>query len=129
MFRRVLFRSGRQEIVDAARAVACGAAAGEILPEDIDEGLLDDMMYTRGLPDVDLVIRTAGEMRISNFLLWQSWYAELHVTQVLWPDFGVRNLHLALADFAGRRRRFGGLDLDDGEGSDAAGPAKAESDR
>lgn len=101
---------GRQEIVDAARLAASRAAAGEISAEAIDEGLLDDMMYTRGLPDVDLLIRTAGEMRISNFLLWQSWYAELHVTEVLWPDFAEHDLHLALADFAGRRRRFGGLD-------------------
>ncbi len=105
---------GRQEIVDAAREVARQAAAGRLSPESIDEHVLDDMMYTKGLPDVDLIIRTAGEMRISNFLLWQSWYAELHVTQVLWPDFSASDLHLAIADYAGRRRRFGGLDKEGG---------------
>ena len=66
-------------------------------------------MYTAGLPDPDLVIRTAGEMRVSNFLLWQISYAELHVTPVLWPDFGVEDLHTAIRDYAGRVRRFGAV--------------------
>ena len=96
---------GRQEITDALRraAVAC------LKPEEINEKTIAANLYTAGLPDVDLVVRTAGELRISNFLLWQSAYAEFYSTPVLWPDFGVDDADKALADFAQRKRRFGGL--------------------
>jgi len=97
----------RQEIVRAARILAARAAAGEIRPEDIDEGSLAGELYTGGWPDPDLLVRTSGEMRISNFLLWQIAYAELHVTDVLWPDFGRADLYRAILDFQGRDRRFG----------------------
>jgi undecaprenyl diphosphate synthase len=102
----------RAEIVDATRALAAKAASGEIRPDEIDESVFSDHLYTAGLPDPELVIRTAGEMRVSNYLLWQISYAELHVTDVYWPDFGVADLHAAIRDFASRRRRFGGLDAD-----------------
>lgn len=100
----------RAELVDAMRAIARRVAAGTLAPEAIDEQLIDANLYTVGLPDPDLLIRTAGEMRLSNYLLWQISYAELHVTDVLWPDFGVTEFHAALGDYAGRQRRFGGLD-------------------
>lgn len=94
---------GRQEIVDAVnKALAAGA-------KSVDEETIGRGLYTAGLPDLDLVIRTSGEMRLSNFLLWQAAYAELHVTPVLWPDFRKEHLAAALEDFAGRDRRFGGL--------------------
>jgi undecaprenyl diphosphate synthase len=104
----------RAEIVDAARALARDAAEGRIDPNAIDEEAVASRLYTAGIPDPDLLIRTAGEMRVSNYLLWQISYAELHVTDVLWPDFGVEQLHAAVRDYAQRRRRFGGLD-EDGE--------------
>jgi len=100
----------RMEIVDAMRAIAKRVVAGELEPDAIDEATVDHHLYTAGLPDPDLLIRTAGEMRVSNYLLWQISYAELHVTEVLWPDFGVDALHAALRDYASRTRRFGGLD-------------------
>jgi len=100
----------RAELVDAMRSLAVRAARGELDPSAIDESLISASLYTAGLPDPDLLIRTAGEMRLSNYLLWQISYAELHVTDVLWPDFDERHFHLALEDFAARRRRFGGLD-------------------
>ena len=99
----------RTEIADAARALAREVAAGRRDPESIDESALADHLYTAGIPDPDLLVRTAGEMRVSNYLLWQISYAELHVTEVLWPDFTLAHLHRALADFAGRERRFGGV--------------------
>lgn len=99
----------RAEITDAARAIAQRVARGEISPDQIDERMFAQHLYTAGLPDPDLLIRTAGEMRVSNYLLWQISYAELHVTPRLWPDFGVKDLHAAIRDFAGRKRRFGGL--------------------
>lgn len=99
----------RAEIVDAARALAERVKRGELLPSQIDEAAVSKHLYTDGLPDPDLLIRTAGEMRVSNYLLWQISYAELHVTDVLWPDFGVEDLHRAVRDYAGRSRRFGGL--------------------
>jgi undecaprenyl diphosphate synthase len=95
----------RQEIVDAVRAIA----ARRLPPEQIDQKTIDDHLYTAGLPDVDLLIRTAGEMRISNFLLWQISYAEIWVTPTLWPDFTTGHLHEALDDFARRTRRFGAV--------------------
>lgn len=100
----------RAEITDAMRSLARRVKNGELSPDEIDERHIDGSLYTAGLPDPDLLIRTAGEMRVSNYLLWQISYAELHVTPTLWPDFGVANLHAAIRDFASRRRRFGGLD-------------------
>lgn len=101
---------GRTEIVDAARALARRVAAGELAPHEIDEAIFASALYTAGLPDPDLLIRTAGERRVSNFLLWQISYAEIHVSDVLWPDFSREHLHAAVRDYASRRRRFGGLD-------------------
>jgi undecaprenyl diphosphate synthase len=100
---------GRMELLDAVRALACQARAGTLAPEQIDEQAVSDALYTAGMPDPDLLIRTAGEMRVSNFLLWQISYAELWVTDRCWPDFDVDTLHQALRDYAGRERRFGGL--------------------
>jgi undecaprenyl diphosphate synthase len=100
---------GRQELVDAVRQLAEEVRGGRLQPEAIDEGALDAALYTAGMPEPDLLIRTAGEMRVSNFLLWQISYAELWVTEQCWPDFTPAVLHAALADFAGRERRFGGL--------------------
>src|SRR5437762_4623835 len=100
---------GRTELVDAVRAMAERVRRGELEPADIDEALVSESLYTAGMPDPDLLIRTAGEMRVSNFLLWQISYAELWVTDLCWPDFNAATLHQALHDYAGRERRFGGL--------------------
>ncbi len=100
---------GREEIVDAARRLCERVRGGEIRPEEIDEDALSAELSTFGLPDPDLLIRTAGESRLSNFLLWQLSYAEIHVTQQLWPDFTREDLHEAIRDFARRERRFGGI--------------------
>jgi undecaprenyl diphosphate synthase len=97
----------RTEITDAVRAIACDAKEGRIDPEAIDEQTIGERLYTAGLPDPDLLIRTAGEMRLSNYLLWQISYAELHVADVLWPDFRIDHLHRALRSYAHRCRRFG----------------------
>lgn len=99
---------GRAEIVDAARALAREVQAGTLDPEAITEELLAAKLYTAGLPDPDLLIRTGGDMRISNFLLWQVAYSEIYVTPTLWPDFSEEELDRALATFAARERRFGG---------------------
>ncbi len=99
----------RLEIVDAVRAIAAEARQGQLTPEAITEETISSRLYTAGMIDPDLVIRTAGEMRISNFLLWQISYAELYVTETYWPDFRQPDLHLALQSFARRERRFGGL--------------------
>jgi undecaprenyl diphosphate synthase len=104
---------GRGELVDAVRAVAGQVRRGEIEPDAIDEQTLNAHLYTSGMPDLDLLIRTAGEMRVSNFLLWQISYAEIWVTQACWPEFDEAQLHLALRDFAARQRRFGGLESKD----------------
>ncbi|HOO76380.1 MAG TPA: isoprenyl transferase [bacterium] len=109
---------GRQEILEAVRRLARSAAEGAVKPEDISLEDVERHLYTAGIPDPDLVIRTSGEMRLSNFLLWQSSYAELVVTPVLWPDFGRRELEDAIREFWTRRRRFGGLDRS-GDGKDA----------
>jgi undecaprenyl diphosphate synthase len=101
--------SGRTEIVDAVRTLAAAVRAGTLQAEAIDEQAIDDALYTKGMPEPDLLIRTAGEMRISNFLLWQISYAELWVTEKCWPDFDEGALHQALHDFGRRERRFGGL--------------------
>jgi undecaprenyl diphosphate synthase len=95
----------RQEIVDAVQNIIDRG----ISARDIDEKLFERFLYTAGLPDVDLVVRTGGEMRISNFLLWQSAYSEYYFTDVLWPDFGARELDRALVEYGRRQRRFGGL--------------------
>lgn len=100
----------RDEIVEAVRTIAQRVAAGELDPSAIDADLVAGHLYTAGLPDPDLLIRTAGEYRLSNYLLWQISYAELHVADVCWPDFGVDELHAAMRDFAGRNRRFGSLE-------------------
>lgn len=100
---------GRAELVDAFRAMAVKLQAGELDPSAIDEALLGEHLYTKGLPDLDLVIRTAGEMRLSNFLLWQSSYSELYVTETAWPDFTGDELARALQSFGCRERRYGGL--------------------
>ena len=99
----------RGEIMDAVRSLAADVQAGEISPEEIDEQQLESRLYTTGMVDPDLLIRTAGEMRISNFLLWQISYAELWVTDRCWPEFEIDNLHQAIRDFASRDRKFGGL--------------------
>jgi undecaprenyl diphosphate synthase len=99
----------RAEIVDAVRALAGRVQRGELTPSQIDESHISGALYTAGMPDPDLLIRTAGEMRVSNYLLWQISYAELWVTQKFWPEFDAVTLHEALRDYAGRERRFGGL--------------------
>jgi undecaprenyl diphosphate synthase len=99
----------RNEIVDAVRKLATEVKAGRLQPADIDEEAVSSALYTANIPDPDLLIRTAGEMRISNFLLWQISYAELFVTSVLWPDFRVEHLNEAIRDYAGRQRRFGAV--------------------
>jgi undecaprenyl diphosphate synthase len=99
----------RAELVDAMRGIAREVCAGRLAPEDIDELTLDAHLYTAGMPDPDLLIRTAGEMRVSNFLLWQISYAEIWVTDLCWPDFTEAQLHEAIRSFAARDRRFGGL--------------------
>jgi len=101
---------GRQEITDAARHLARRAREGRLEPDEITEETVAGALYTAGLTDPDLVIRTAGEMRLSNFLLWQLSYAEWHVTETLWPDFKEADLHAAIRDYASRERRFGGLE-------------------
>jgi undecaprenyl diphosphate synthase len=98
---------GRQEIVQACRAIALKAQQGIINPEEIDEAFLERHLYTAGLVNPDLLIRTSGEMRISNFLLWQMAYAEIYVTQTLWPDFDRAQFHQALSAYQQRDRRFG----------------------
>ncbi|HUU84001.1 MAG TPA: isoprenyl transferase [Phycisphaerae bacterium] len=99
----------RAEIVDAVRKIAADVRDAKIDLDDIDERLISNSLCTAGLPDPDLLIRTASEHRISNFLLWQISYSELHICDVLWPDFGPDQLNDAIRDFAGRDRRFGAL--------------------
>ena len=99
---------GRDELVDAFRALAREIQTGGLRLEEIDEIRVSRALYTDGVPDPDLLIRTSGEMRVSNFLLWQIAYTELWVTETLWPDFGRRELYKAIADFQNRERRFGG---------------------
>lgn len=100
---------GRTELVDAVRRVVEESRQGKLEPAAITEQTVSDRLYTAGMPDPDLLIRTAGEMRVSNFLLWQISYAELWVTDVCWPAFDESQLHAALRSFAARERRFGGL--------------------
>jgi undecaprenyl diphosphate synthase len=101
--------SGRTEIADAVSQLARDAKEGRVDPQAVDEDTFASYLSTAGMPDPDLLVRTAGELRVSNFLLWQISYAELWVTNVLWPDFRAPDLHAALVAFAGRQRKFGGL--------------------
>lgn len=100
---------GRAEIVDAIQKIGQKIANQELSPEDISETLVSQHLYTAGMSDPDLLIRTAGEMRISNYLLWQISYAEMWVTEKMWPDFSIADFHESIADFSKRNRRFGGL--------------------
>ena len=100
---------GRAEITHAAKILAQKAVNGEIKPEDINEQSIADELYTKGIPDVDLVIRPSGELRLSNYLIWQCAYAEYYFTDVLWPDFTPAELDKALIEFDRRNRRFGGV--------------------
>ncbi|MFL6227591.1 MAG: isoprenyl transferase [Pyrinomonadaceae bacterium] len=102
---------GRAEIVDACRAAVARLRAEGRDPAEISEADIEQGLYTRGLPELDLLVRTSGEMRISNFLLWQAAYSEIHVTDALWPDFRRADLLEAIVDFQSRDRRFGGLQL------------------
>ncbi len=97
----------RQEIVTAARKIAALAKAGQISPEDIDQKMFSDMLYTREIPDPDLILRTSGEQRVSNYLLWQLAYAELFFTPTLWPDFTKAELEAVLTNYSNRERRYG----------------------
>ena len=101
--------SSRVEIVDAIQALAREVAAGKLDPAAIDAGLLSRHLYTRDYPDPDLLIRTSGEMRLSNFLLWQLSYTEFYITQTLWPDFRKDDLLEAVREYGKRQRRFGGI--------------------
>ncbi|NEQ64750.1 MAG: isoprenyl transferase [Symploca sp. SIO1B1] len=98
---------GRQEILQAARAIATQVQQGKIQPEEIDEALFSQHLYTANVCDPDLLIRTSGEMRLSNFLLWQMAYAEIYITDALWPDFDRGQFHQALSNYQQRNRRFG----------------------
>jgi undecaprenyl diphosphate synthase len=100
---------GRAEIVDAMRAIAREVQAGRLNPDAIDEDIMHAYLYQPDLPDPDLLIRTAGERRTSNFLLWQTAYTELYITPVLWPDFTMEHLIEAILDYQGRQRKFGGV--------------------
>ena len=101
--------SGRAEILDAVRSIVKDAATGGLVPDDVTAELISSRLYTDGIPDPDLLIRTSGEMRISNFLLWQLSYTEIHVTKKLWPDFEKSDFFAALEDYKTRSRRFGGV--------------------
>ena len=98
---------GRDEIVRAAKAISESVSRGEISVEELDESLFSSYLYTRGMPDPDLIIRTSGEMRLSNFLIYQGAYAELYFTETLWPDFDEEAFEKALLDYSRRERRFG----------------------
>jgi len=100
---------GRSEIADAMRAIAEEVKRGELDPSTIGEETVAAHLYDPEMPDLDLLIRTAGEVRISNFLLWQVSYSEIYVTDTYWPDFGVKALEAAVANYAARKRKFGGL--------------------
>jgi undecaprenyl diphosphate synthase len=99
----------RIEIVEAVRAIAEKTKRGKLDPADINEKVISDHLWTRHIPDPDVLIRTSGEMRVSNFLLWQISYAELVITPTLWPDFRKPQFFAALEEYARRHRRFGGI--------------------
>jgi len=100
---------GRSEIADAAKKLAADAVKGKLTVDRIDESVFQSYLYTAGMPDPDMIIRTGGELRMSNFLLWQAYYSELWVTPVLWPDFRKEHLQQAFRDYGMRVRKFGGL--------------------
>ena len=100
---------GRDEIAHAARMLAQQVKDGKLAPEEITEQSIADNLYTHGIPDVDLVIRPSGELRLSNYLIWQCAYAEYYFTNILWPDFTAAELDKALIEFNRRTRRFGGV--------------------
>ena len=101
--------SGRDEIIEAVRALCQLVKENGLQPNQIDEKLFSQYLYTKSLPDPDLLIRTSGEMRLSNFLLWQTSYTELYITDILWPDFSEEDFFTAVQDYQGRERRFGQL--------------------
>ena len=100
---------GREEIVHACRTLAQKVKEGALQPEDITEEMVSDTIYTAGQPEVDLIVRPSGEYRVSNFLLWQSAYAEFWYSDILWPDFSEKDMETAICDFQRRNRRFGGV--------------------
>ncbi len=104
---------GRDEITRAAREIAIDLAAGKITSDLITEESFAERLYTAGLPEIDLMIRTGGDMRISNFLLWQLSYAELYVTETCWPEFSRADFLAAIRQFKTRQRRFGGLNVNE----------------
>jgi undecaprenyl diphosphate synthase len=99
----------RQEITNACKQIADKVRMGDINLADIDQNMISEHLQTATVPDPDLIVRTSGEKRLSNFLMWQAAYSEIHITDVMWPDFTVEDLHKALRDFAGRERRFGAV--------------------
>jgi len=99
----------REELVSAAKKIATRAKGGEIEIDGITEDMISSELYTAGQPDPDLIIRTSNELRLSNFLMWQSAYSELYFTKTLWPDFSVRDLHNAILEYQSRNRRYGGV--------------------
>ncbi len=99
----------REELVKAARTLAERAKDGAIAPSDINEDMISSELYTGGQPDPDLIIRTSNELRLSNFMMWQSAYSELYFTKTLWPDFSVNDLHNAIIEYQSRNRRYGGV--------------------
>lgn len=103
----MLSYSGREELVRAVRTLAREVAEGRLTPDQIEAETVDGALYTAGLPDPDLLVRTSGEFRLSNFMLWQLAYTEIHISSVLWPDFTREDLHEAVRDFQHRDRRFG----------------------
>ncbi len=113
--------SGRQELTDLVRGAVAAASRGELDPAGVDEAWVAAHLLTAGAPDPDLLVRTSGEQRISNFLLWQLAYAEIYFTPVLWPDFGKLEMLEAILEFQRRERRFGGLAKDDGREADSGG--------
>ena len=100
---------GREEIVQGVKQACADVSEGKLNVDDLDEKKFSDYLYTAGQPDIDLLIRTSGEQRLSNFLLWQNSYAEMWFTDKLWPDFSIRDLYEAIIDFQSRGRRFGGV--------------------
>ncbi|MGV3486434.1 MAG: polyprenyl diphosphate synthase, partial [Planctomycetaceae bacterium] len=112
---------GRDELARATREIAQAVASGKLAVDQIGEATIADLLDTRGLPDPDLLIRTGGEMRISNFLLWQISYAELWVTERPWPEFSRQDFLTAIGDFASRNRRYGGIADSDRDASLEAG--------
>ncbi len=109
IFNIALNYGGRKEILDAAKTLAAQIAAGETKAEEVNEEIFSGLLYTKGMPDPDLLIRSSGEMRISNFMLWQIAYTEIVVTDTLWPDFTEDDLVQAVVEYQHRDRKFGGL--------------------